>query len=280
MAADGSDRDALSPDGMKRRDFLKTLAVAAVGLPVAGALLTGCDGDGDGRTDQNLGEALAEAAAELQRVREQMAQSQAPDMQALNGWIGDVNADVNATWPLMVAADTPTLRALVPQDMQQILQNLDQIGATLEFSGPAPIITVQQLADAWTRSSDLIQPRAGAKGTAATRENWAFFALLFLLFPAWIETPGVAAAYVQAAQEMDTGGDAGSLYDLLHQDAISCTPCFFSALLGLLATLQPLLFMAMGAMAAHAPSMLYGANWLAVMFMMMAVYMVFINSAS
>lgn len=280
MESCGNGRAAPTPDGMKRRDFLKTLAAAAVGLPAAGALLTGCDGDGDGQPDGNLGEALAEAATELQRVREQMAQSQAPDMQALNGWIGDVNADVNATWPLMVAADTPTLRGLVPQDMQQILQNLDGAGATLEFSGPAPTITVQQLADAWTRSSDLIQTRADTKAAAASRENWIFFAMLFLLFPTWTETPNIAMGYAQAAQSMDTGGHAASLYDLLHQESVSCTPCFFSALVASLTAIHTLLFMALGSMAAHSASMLYGTDWVLVMVMMMAISMIFIASST
>lgn len=278
-------KDLMPLEGMERREFLQKVLSAAVGLPAAGMLLSGCGGGildssddaGPAPPQGNLSEEVQQMRDAISGVMQAVRSLQEAGDADLTGWLAQINTQLAVVWPLMVAAGQQDLRANVSDEMQQVLDQLDQFGSPLTYSGAAPQITQQQLQDAWERADALMLAQPTAEEAYATPNTWIFFLMLFLVFPAI--APGDAFNYAQAASSMDTDSQAGVLYSLLHPlGSISCTPCFFGAVLsGVLGSIM-LLFMAMGPHAATAPSMLFGRDWMIMLVLLATLYVLFLSS--
>lgn len=272
-------------NGMARREFLQKVLAAALTVPVGGLMLSGCEGEGllkppDGgpgpAPQGDLGQevqAMRDAIASVIQATQNLQGAGDIDLAA---WMAQVNAQLSIVWPLMVAAAQQELRDNVSAEMQEVLDQLDQFGEPLRYSGPAPIVTQERLQDAWDRAEALLQAQPTAKAPYATEATWAFFLMLFLIFPTMAGAE--ALNYAMAAAGMDTGHGATSVYDLLHPASpISCTPCFIGALLNGLLGIVMLLFLAMGSHAGMAPSMLFGRDWLIMLVLLAALFMLFLS---
>lgn len=281
--------DMFEKVGMERREFLQKLLAAVVGIPAAGALLAGCDGDGlldspngagpgpvpAGNLDQEVQDMRDVIAGIIQAIQD-LEGTEGID---IAGWLAQLNAQLAVVWPLMVAANQQDLRDNVSAEMQQVLDQLDQFGEELDYSGAAPQFTQQDLQTAWDRAEGLLLARPTSQEPYATEQTWIFFLLLFLVFP--LIGNDMAFNYALAASSMDTGNEAASLFSMLHPaGAISCTPCLISALLSGLLAIVMLLFMAMGSHAAMAPSMLFGRDYMIALGLMVALLALFVATGT
>jgi hypothetical protein len=255
--------------GMERREFLQKLIAAALALPAGGLLLSGCGGGGDGDPPPQ-----GELPLKLQGMRDGIASV----LQQVSGltsaasadvpaWTTRLNGQLTQVWPLMVAAPPTELRSNVSGEMAGVLAQLDQLGTPLDYSGPAPAITQQRLTEAWDRADALLAAQPAPAGPYATESTWAFFLMLFLIFPTI--TTASAFTLAEAAAASDSSHEAASLYATLHPGSpISCTPCFMTAAINAMTGVIMLLFMAIGSHAASLPSMLFGRDWLVALMMM------------
>ena len=270
--------------GMERREFLRKVLAAAVGLPAATALLSGCDGDGllhspdDGAgpaPQGDLGDEVEDMRAAIAATIGAVAGLTDADDADLGGRLAQINAQLAVVWPLMVSADQQALRANVSPEMQQVLDQLDDFEVGLNYAGAAPQITPQMLRDAWERAEGLLQTQAAADQPYATERTWIFFLLLFLMFPG---IAGVDAFnFAMAAGSMDSDEEAARLHDMLHPlGSIPCTPCFFSGLLTRLVAVIMLLFMAAGSQMGGASAMLFGRDFPIMLVLLAALLVLFI----
>jgi hypothetical protein len=277
-------QDLLEEGGMKRREFLRKVLAAAVGLPAATALIAGCDGDGileppgggPGPAPQgNLGEEVLQMRQLITQIIDAIAALTGADGDELAAWLAQLNAQLADVWPLMVAANQQGLRDNVSPEMQPVLDQLDDFNVPLDYSGPVPQITQQRLQDAWNRAEDLLLPQAAGDGPYATEQTWGFFLILFLMFPAIAGTD--AFNFATAAGTMDTENQAGQMYDMLHPTGeVSCTPCFFNSLISTLLAILMLVFMAAGSEMGEAPSMLFGRDFPILLVLLAVVLMLFL----
>lgn len=276
-----------TPGGIVRRDFLRKLLSAAVGIPAAGVLLSGCGGgilDGGGDEDGPNPPPAGNLAQGVQGMRDEISGV----MQAIQGmqnagdidlvaWQDRLNAQLAIVWPLMVAANEQALRDNVSAEMQPVLGELDELEEALGYSGPAPQITPQRLQAAWDRAEALLLPAASANGPYADQSTWVFFLMLFLAFPGMLNEAAFGIAL--AAAQHDARNNATNIYNALHPTGpIDCTPCLIGVLTSNLLAIVMLLFVAMGSHAAAAPSMLFGRDWLMLTTTMAAIYMLFLRT--
>jgi len=280
--------DLITPDGMRRREFLHKLLAAAVGLPAATALLSGCDGHGILEPPENgaapgpgpqgdLGEEVQDMRDVITSIIQAMQNMGGAGDAELAGWLAQINAQLEAVWPLMVGAGQQDLRDNVSPEMQQFLDQLDDWQVPLNYSGGAPQFSEAALQAAWDRAEGLLLPQAAGDGPYATEQTWAFFLMLFLIFPGI--GGGEAFNFATGAAGMDTGNQASGLFSLLHPSGgIACTPCFISALLTGLLSIVMLLFMGMASHTSMAPSMLFGRDYVIVLAMLAALFILFLAS--
>ena len=255
--------------GRERREFLQKLIAAALALPAGGLLLSGCGGGGDGDPPPQ-----GELPLKLQGMRDGIASvlQQVSGLTAaasadVPAWTTRLNGQLTQVWPLMVAAPPTELRSTVSGEMAGVLGQLDRLGTPLDYSGPAPAITPQRLPEAWDRAETLLAAQPTAPSPYATENTWAFFLMLFLIFPTI--TNASAFALAEAAAASDSSHEASNLYAMLHPNApISCTPCLMNEAIGAMLGVIMLLFMAIGSHAAGLPSMLFGRDWLVALMMM------------
>jgi len=274
--------DCVKTEGMERREFLQKILGAALAIPAGGLLLSGCESGGiltppDNPAPQgNLTAGVQNMRDEIARVLSDARGIQGAGDVDVAGWIARLNGQLADVWPAMVRAAQQDLRDNVSAEMAGVLGQLDQFGEDLGYAGPAPTITQQKLQAAWDRAEGLMLPTA-AGGPYATESTWAFFLMLFLVFPTILDVD--AFNFASAAAGMDSGHGAASLFSLLHPTgAISCTPCFISALISGVLGVMMLLFMGMGSHAANAPSMLFGRDWLVSLVMLAALFVLFISA--
>ncbi len=274
--------DLVKMDGMERREFLQKILAAALAIPAGGLLLSGCGSGGileppNGPVPQvNLAAGVQNMRDEIATVLDAARGIQSAGDTDVPGWIAQLNAQLADVWPAMVAATPQALHDNTSAEMANVLGQLDQFGEPLHYSGPAPAISQQKLQAAWDRAEGMLLPIAAGKSPRAAEATWAFFLMLFLVFPTILDAD--AFNFANAAVDMDSGHGAASLYGLLHPaGAISCTPCFISALIGGVLGIIMLLFMAMGSQAAMAPSMLFGRDWLVTLVVLAALLVLFVS---
>lgn len=262
-------------DALERREFIRRMVLAGLGLPLtSGALLSGCGGGGAAPAPPagDLGNEVADTRDLIGLVANTIRALTDPQDADIDGWLGQINTRLEAVWPLMVAADGAELRANVSADMVSVLGQLDGLGEELSYAGPAPNLSRARLQTAWERADGLMPtaPTQVRTQEVSAHTMWSFLFLLFLLFP---DLDCVTAtSYAADAAARDTGGRAEELYELLHPaGAVGCTPCLFSHLTSVVATLCLYLYLGMGAQAAHEPGLLFGRDWLIVLVLIAAL---------
>lgn len=257
-------------DGLKRRDFIKKLA-AVCGLPVAAALLGGCEGGGlldndndrDRRPVGDLQTALLGFRALLAQQLEDIRLAGGRNNVNVAGLLGAMNPQFAAVWLLMVAASAAQLRSHVAPDMQQFLDGIDP-----NYEGPAPEVTEDRLRGARERADGMIEaefPTLDEKGI------WVFLVIAFLLFPTL--TGATAMGWAENAWERDTDDRALLAYFWFN----SSNPHPWSAALiaqmtTVFLALSVLLYGAMGTTyLSEAPGLMFGTNWAALLMLMLVL---------
>ncbi|MGC9316598.1 MAG: hypothetical protein ACP5KN_01010 [Armatimonadota bacterium] len=281
-------REIVRGGRLQRRDFLRRLLVAAVGLPAAGAVLGGCggggllddgqgaDGDGDdgGQPDGDLEAEVEDTRRTLITVINAATGGQEElDVQPL---LGQLNAQLAVVWPLMVAAPAADLRANVPTALQPVLERLDGLeDVTVGFAGQAPEITTQRLEEAWARADELSAINAGTESSPADEAQWVLLLVLMLLLPSLSDE--AAATYASAGVDEALADDdrnlarAAELYEMLHpEDPVACTSCLLGHIMGLALSLGLYVYLGMGAHAAGEPGLLFGFDWVAALVLLAA----------
>lgn len=263
---------------MQRREFLQKLLAAAFVLPAGGLLLSGCGGGGGSQPAPQ-----GPLAVGVQRMRDEITDviDQTRRLQSLSdvdlpGWTVQLNGQLAHVWPLMVAANTDALRASVSPGMSSVLVELDQLGAPLSYSGPAPTITEQRLAAAWGRAEGLLPSTTAAEQTHATSMTWPYLLMLFLLFPTISDSEALNIA--GAASTADTRQKAAELFVLVHPTRpISCNSCVMNTLISRVLEIDMLLYKEMGSSAGSVPSMLLGREWLVTLMLLAAAQALFVG---
>lgn len=269
---------------LERRDFLRGLLVAAVGLPVAGALPGGCgsqgllDNDqgpgGDGQPGGDLQAGVKDTRETLVGVITAATGGEAElDVQTL---LDQLNAQLAAVWPLMVAAPAAELRANVPIALQPVLERLDGLeGVAVGFEGDAPQITRQRLEEAWASADELSGIDAAAESSPADQARWVFLLMLLLLVPPLDdETAGTCASGAvneALADHEENLADAAELYDMLHPDGpVPCRPCLLGHIMGATLALALFVYLGMGSHAASEAGLVFGFDWVAALVLLAA----------
>ncbi|MBD3292118.1 MAG: hypothetical protein GF393_04280 [Armatimonadia bacterium] len=196
----------------------------------------------------------------------------------LAGWLAQLNGQLAAVWPPMVAANQQDLRDNVSPEMQQFLDQLDDWQVPLDYSGGAPQFSEAALQAAWDRAEGMLLPQAAGDEPYATQQTWAFLLMLFLIFPAI--SGADAFNFATGAASMDTGNEASGLFSLLHPSGgIACTPCFISAMLSGFLSIVMLLFLGMASHTSMAPSMLFGRDYAIVLALLAVLFVLFLAAS-
>jgi len=229
---------------LDRRDFLRKLIAAGVGVPAALALsggLLGCDGggilvppgnDGPGPGPQGLGRAVAAAQAEMQTILAEMrAASPNIDQAMRDGWLARLNALAAQIWNAAAGASQAEIKANVHPDMTALDARLVGWEVPYDFSGAAPQWTTAMLDGAVDRAFAILQ----AHPEADFRALFVYVAIGSALH-ASMSDDDIYFAALTAAQE-DTEGAAGQVIDsvlesLRAQTASEMSPACYDVFLG------------------------------------------------
>ncbi len=277
-SADGSedrlDLDELTDgvEGRGRRDFIKKIT-ALCGLPVAAALLGGCDGGGLLDNDPpdhprngaagDLQTALLQFRALLAQQLEDIRLAGGRDNVNIAGLLGAMNPQFAAVWLLMIAASAAELRSHVAPDMQQLLDGIDP-----NYEGPAREVTEQQLRGARAGADELIDAESP---TEEQQGVWVYLVMSFLLFPTLAEA--TALGWAQEAWRQDTENRALTAWFWLNSStAHPWSATLIAEMIALFVAISLNLYTAMGTThLAGAPGLLFGRNWAALLMLMLVL---------
>lgn len=262
------------PGALERREFLRRLLMAGLGLPLIGSgLLSGCGGGSGGNPPAGaVGEEVVTMRAALTQVVDAIRVLQDSEDADIDCWLASINTRLGVVWPLMVGAPQADLRAAVSPDMATVLAQLDSLSVPLAFAGPAPTLSRDRLQSAWDRAGAITGLGVAPVAPSGVSGNtmWTFLFMLLLLFPTLSDAD--AMSYSADAGLRDTAGRAEELYGLLHPTgSVACTPCLFSGLMSRIAGLYLFLYLGMASQAAHEPGLLFGREWVFVMVLVAAL---------
>ncbi len=207
---------------LDRREFLRKLIAAGIGLPAALALaggLTGCGGHGilvppddgaPGPGPQGLAQAVQAGLAELQAILAEMrAASPNIDQAMRDGWLARLNALAAQVWNAAAAATPAGVQANVHPDAADLDARLHEWETPYDFSGAAPQWTAAMLDGAVDRAFDILQAHPGAD----FRALFVYIAIGCALHASMLDDEIYFTA-MAAAQE-DTEGKSGQLLDMV-----------------------------------------------------------------
>ena len=233
------DDDARTCD---RRDFLRKLIAAGVGIPAALTLsggILGCDGDGiltppngivgpgPGPAPQGLAAAVQAGLAELNAIFAEMQAASPNITEAMReGWLARVNALAAQVWNAAADASAAEIQAAVHPDMADYDARLHEWEVDYDFSGAAPQWTMETLDGAIARAIAILDAHPGSD----LRALFIFVVIGCAIYSSWTDDDIYYTAL--AAAEEDTEGKAGQLLDMVvtsiqSQTASEMSPACF-----------------------------------------------------